>query len=143
MAAGLESLRYAAEHDVYEHVHGLGRQLREGLTEVVADEAPEYTVAGTDGMFKLLFTRDGPDDLDGQCEAGCRQAADCPRYDHCPKTGADVADGETDRWRRVFRPQMREQGILLSQNQFESQFLTYAHTEEDVETTLGAYREAL
>jgi len=143
MAAGLESLRYAAEHDVHEHVHDLGRQLREGLTEIVAEQAPEYTVAGTDGMFKVLFTRDGPDDLDGGCEAGCRQNPDCPRYDHCPKTGGDVADGETDRWRRVFRPQMREEGVLLSQNQFEAQFLTYAHTEADVETTLDAYREAL
>jgi glutamate-1-semialdehyde 2,1-aminomutase len=143
MAAGLESLRYAAEHDVHEHVHDLGRQLRAGLTDIVAEQAPEYTVAGLDGMFKLLFTRDAPDDVEGQCEAGCRQDPDCPRYGHCPKTGGDVSSGETDRWRRVFRPQMREQGVLLSQNQFEAQFLTYAHTEADVETTLEAYREAL
>jgi len=33
--------------------------------------------------------------------------------------------------------------VLLSQNQFESQFLTYAHTAEDVDETLEAYKEAL
>jgi glutamate-1-semialdehyde 2,1-aminomutase len=143
MAAGLESLQYAAENDVYEHVHGLGEQLREGLTEVVAERAPEYTVAGTDGMFKVIFTRGGPDDLSGQCSDGCSQDPSCPRFDYCPKNGADVAAGETDRWRRVFYPRMREEGVLLSQNQFEAQFLTYAHTEEDVEETLDAYREAL
>jgi glutamate-1-semialdehyde 2,1-aminomutase len=143
MAAGLESLRYAAEHDVYEHVHSLGAKLREGLQEIVADQAPQYTVAGTDGMFKLLFSREGPDDFDGHCEGGCAQRSSCPRYEHCPKTGADVAAGETDRWRRVFWGEMKEQGVFLSQNQFEAQFVTYAHTESDVERTLEAYREAL
>ncbi|WP_121820944.1 glutamate-1-semialdehyde 2,1-aminomutase [Halostella salina] len=143
MAAGLETLRYAAENDVYDHVNDLGDKLRRGLTDIVADQAPEYTVAGVDSMFKVLFTRDAPDDFDGHCEAGCRQRPDCPRYDHCPKNGTDVAAGETDRWRRVFWPKMKEQGVFLSQNQFESQFVSYAHTEEDVETTLEAYKEAL
>ena len=38
---------------------------------------------------------------------------------------------------------MKEEGVFLSQNQFESQFVSYAHTEEDVEETLDAYRQAL
>ena len=143
MAAGLESLKFAAENDVYEHVHELGDRLRRGLSEIVAEQAPEYTVAGTDGMFKLLFSREAPSEFESHCEAGCEQRSDCPRYDRCPKTGGDVARGETDRWRRVFWGEMKEQGVLLSQNQFESQFLTYAHTEEDVENTLEAYKEAL
>jgi glutamate-1-semialdehyde 2,1-aminomutase len=143
MAAGLESLRYAAENDVYDHVHGLGQQLRRGLQEIVQDQAPQYTVTGTDGMFKLLFTREGPDDFEGHCEGGCSQREACPRYDYCPKNAADVAAGETDRWRRVFWPKMKERGVFLSQNQFESQFVTYAHTENDVEETLEAYKEAL
>jgi len=143
MAAGYESLTYAAENDVYEHVNSLGEQLREGLTEIVADRAPNYTVAGTDSMFKVLFTRDGPDSTKGQCEAGCRQRTDCPRYDHCPKNGADVADCEDERWERLFWPAMKEQGIFLTPNQYESQFLSYAHTEADVETLLSAYEAAL
>ena len=143
MAAGYESLKYAAENDVYEHVNALGEQLREGLTEIVADRAPSYTVAGTDSMFKVLFTREGPDSTAGQCEAGCRQRADCSRYEHCPKNGADVADCEDERWERLFWPAMKEQGIFLTPNQYESQFVSYAHTEEDVETLLEAYEAAL
>ena len=143
MAAGYESLKYAAENDVYEHVNALGEQLREGLTEIVADRAPSYTVAGTDSMFKVLFTREGPDSTEGQCEAGCRQRSDCPRYEHCPKNGADVADCEDERWERLFWPAMKEQGIFLTPNQYESQFVSYAHTEEDVETLLEAYEAAL
>jgi glutamate-1-semialdehyde 2,1-aminomutase len=146
MAAGLETLRFAAEHDVYDHVNDLGEQLRSGLTDIVADQAPAYTVVGTDSMFKLLFTRDagGADTTrDGHCEAGCRQRTDCPRYGACPQTGGDVALAETERWVRLFRTRMQEAGVLLPANQFESQFVCYGHTTEDIERTLEAYKEAL
>ncbi|WP_254521878.1 glutamate-1-semialdehyde 2,1-aminomutase [Natrinema caseinilyticum] len=162
MAAGLETLQFAAENDVYDHVNGLGDRLRNGLTEIVADQAPSYTVTGTDSMFKVIFTREGPsgvhstpntesgdnseqgpDSLEEQCEAGCRQEPTCPRYDYCPKNAADVKNAETERWRRIFWGQMKEQEVFLSQNQFECQFVSYGHTEEDVERTLEAYKEAL
>ncbi|MCU4741246.1 glutamate-1-semialdehyde 2,1-aminomutase [Natronoglomus mannanivorans] len=145
MAAGLETLQFAAENDVYEHVNRLGDRLRSGLTDILADQAPNYTVVGTDSMFKVIFTREGPSAglLEDQCDAGCVQDPDCPRYDYCPKNAADVKRAETDRWRRLFWGQMKDQGVFLSQNQFESQFVSYAHTEEDVDETLEAYKEAL
>ncbi|AGB17647.1 glutamate-1-semialdehyde aminotransferase [Halovivax ruber XH-70] len=121
MAAGLETLRYAAEHDVYDHVDRLGEQLRGGLSDIVADQAPEYTVAGTGSMFKVIFTRDGAE----------------------PTCAADVKRAETDRWRRIFWEAMLEEKVFLSQNQFECQFVSAAHTEDDVERTLEAYKEAL
>jgi len=143
MAAGLETLRYAAKHDVYDHVNDLGEQLRAGISDILADRAPEYTVVGTDSMFKVIFTREGPDDPSGQCEAGCRQNPDCPRYDYCPKNGTDVKQADTERWERLFWPAMKEQGVFLTPNQFESQFVCDAHTEDDVEKALEAYKEAL
>ncbi len=143
LTAGLETLRFAAKNDVYDHVNELGETLRSGLTDILEDRAPEYTVTGHDSMFKVVFTREGPRDPEGQCEAGCRQDPDCPRYDHCPKNSADVDAAETERWERLFWPAMREQGVFLTANQYESQFLSYAHTEEDVEETLEAYKEAL
>ncbi|WP_302082200.1 glutamate-1-semialdehyde 2,1-aminomutase [Salinibaculum rarum] len=146
MAAGLETLRYAAENDVYDHINGLAEQLRSGLTDILADEAPEYTVVGSDSMFKVIFTRDGGDartDRTDHCEAGCRQRPSCPRYEACPKNGHDVTQAETERWVRLFRSQMQEEGVLLPANQFESQFVCAAHTEEDIEQTLEAYKEAL
>jgi len=142
MAAGLETLRYAAEHDVYDHVNDLGEQLRAGLTDIVADQAPEYTVVGSDSMFKLIFTRDGPTDPGAaNCEAGCQQRPDCDRY--CPKNGRDVRQADTERWERLFWPAMKEQGVFLTPNQFESQFVSHAHTAADIEETLEAYKTAL
>jgi glutamate-1-semialdehyde 2,1-aminomutase len=143
MAAGLATLEYAAEHDVYDHVNSLGEQLRAGLTDILADRDPAATVVGTDSMFKVVFTREAPTTLAGQCEDGCRQNPDCPRYDHCPKDGSDVDAAATDRWDRLFRPAMREEGVLLTGNQKESQFVCYQHTAEDIEATLEAYKDAL
>jgi glutamate-1-semialdehyde 2,1-aminomutase len=34
---------------------------------------------------------------------------------------------------------MRDEGIFLTVNQFESQFLCHQHTEEDVRRTIEAY----
>ncbi len=121
MAAGLATLEYAAEHDVHDHVNSLGEQLRSGLRDVVADRAPSYTVVGTDSLFKVIFTRQG----------------------RTVRSASDVEAAATDRWERLFRPAMKEHGILLPANQKESQFLCHAHTEEDVEATLAAYQEAL
>jgi len=144
MAAGLETLRYAAENDVYDHVNELGDQLRSGLTEICADQAPEYTVVGTDSMFKVIFTRDGEGtQAGGPCDAGCTQSPDCERSGTCPKTGGDIKRAETERWQRLFWPAMKEQGVFLTANQFESQFVCDAHTDEDIEDALEAYKEAL
>ncbi|WP_430503458.1 glutamate-1-semialdehyde 2,1-aminomutase [Haloparvum sp. PAK95] len=121
MAAGHEYLKYAAKHDVYEHVNDLGQRLRDGIRDICEDQAPEYTVVGTDSLFKTVFTRDG----------------------ERPKNGADVARADTERWERVFWQEMKDRGIFLTANQFESQFVSYAHTEEDVEETLDAYAESI
>jgi len=143
MAAGLETLRYAAEHDVYDHVNGLGEQLRAGLTDIIADHAPNYTVVGTDSMFKVVFTRNGPGDRSNHCESGCQQHSECTRYEYCPKNGGDIKRADTERWERLFWPAMKEEGIFLTANQFESQFVSDAHTEEDIEETLEAYKRQL
>jgi len=141
MAAGLETLRYAAKEGVYDHVNALGEQLRSGLTDIVEDQAPAYTVVGTDSMFKLVFTREAPNESGDNCEAGCTQRPECGR--HCPTDGADVRRADTERWERLFWPAMKEEGVFLTPNQFESQFVSDAHTEADIEETLEAYKTVL
>ncbi|MFB6163064.1 MAG: glutamate-1-semialdehyde 2,1-aminomutase, partial [Halococcoides sp.] len=145
MAAGLETLRYAAEEGVWDRLTDLGDDLRAGLTDIVAERAPEYTVVGRDSTFKVIFTRDGAATATGEdtCTAGCRQRQACPRYGSCPTTGADVERADTQRWERLFWPAMLEEGVFLTPNQYESQFLSAAHTESDIEALLDAYREAL
>jgi glutamate-1-semialdehyde 2,1-aminomutase len=140
MAAGLATLQFAAENNVYDHVNALGDQLRSGIRDILAEREPEYTVVGTDSMFKTVFTRADSEIQSGACVNGCQQDRSCPRFSECPKNGADVENAETDRWERLFWHAMKEQGIFLTANQFESQFVSYAHTEEDIEETLEAYK---
>jgi len=142
MAAGLETLRYAAEHDVWSQINELGEQLRAGLREIVAERAPNYTVVGSDSMFKVVFTREGQLQ-DADCEDGCRQDPECAQFGACPQTGGDVARADTERWERLFWPGMLDEGVFLTPNQFESQFISYSHTPEDIEDTLEAYRNVI
>ncbi len=143
MTAGLEMLRYAAEENVYPHLADLGDQLRAGLTDIVADTAPGYTVVGRDSMFKVIFTREGGDAPGDGCTTGCRHDGSCPRTSYCPQDAAGVDAAETERWERLFWQGMKEEGVFLTANQHESQFLSYAHTTEDIETTLEAYKTVL
>lgn len=142
MVAGVEMLRYAADNGVYEELTSLGDRLRAGLSDVLEDRAPQYTVVGRDSMFKIVFS-----DARGQpaagCKAGCRQDASCDRYDTCPKSAADISAADGDRWERLLWPAMKDEGIVLTANQDESQFLSDAHTEADIERTIDAYDTVL
>jgi glutamate-1-semialdehyde 2,1-aminomutase len=143
MAAGLETLKFCAENNVYAHINALGDRLRAGLRDIVADHAPAYTVVGTDSMFKVIFTRADSEPQNDCCGTGCTQDPSCARYGDCPKNAADVKRAETERWERLFWPAMKERGVFLTANQFESQFVSYAHTDEDIEETLEAYKACL
>lgn len=120
MAAGLETLKHAAENDTYSHLQQLGEQLRTSLQEILTDRAPRYTVVGRDSMFKVIFTR----------KPGVQNAT-------------DVRAAQKDRWERLFRPAMKDRGVLLPANQLESQFVCGSHTQTDIEETIEAYKHAL
>ncbi|MDY6764785.1 MAG: glutamate-1-semialdehyde 2,1-aminomutase [Halobacteria archaeon] len=121
MTAGYSILRYIERENVYEHVNELGQRIRAGLKEIVDDKKPQYTVGGAASMFKVFFTGDG----------------------QIPKNYDDVNECDTERWRRIFWDDIVDEGVFLPPSQYETQFVSYAHTQEDVDETLEAYKEAL
>ncbi|MDY7082712.1 MAG: glutamate-1-semialdehyde 2,1-aminomutase, partial [Halobacteria archaeon] len=121
MSAGYSTLRYLEREDVHSHINELGDELRQGLEDIVADQRPEYSVAGAKSMFKVYFTDDGEK----------------------PENYDDVNACDTERWRRIFWDDIVDEGVFLPPSQYETQFVSYAHTEEDIEETLEAYKEAL
>ncbi len=143
MTAGFETLKYAESHDVYPDLAARGDRLRAGVADLLEDRHPSYTVVGRDSMFKVVFSRGDASKPATTCREGCRQDPACARYQTCPKTASDVDAANTARWERLFWHAMCEEGVLLTANQHESQFLSHAHTDEVIDATLEAYKHAL
>jgi glutamate-1-semialdehyde 2,1-aminomutase len=119
MAAGLATIDFLCEHpEIYPRV----QRLTEALIAMVIDAARETGVplianhAGS--MFTFFFTSTPVTDW------------------------ASAAKCDTQAFGRFHRA-MLHAGIYLPPSQFEAAFMSAAHTEEDVEETVAAAREAL
>jgi glutamate-1-semialdehyde 2,1-aminomutase len=118
MTAGVTTLRLLADEGVYQRLEALGRALEDGLRRAVA-EAEVPTQINRMGSLLTLF------------------------FDESPATDyASALASDTERYARFFRS-MLERGVNLAPSQFEAMFLSLAHSDEDVEETVAAAREAL
>jgi glutamate-1-semialdehyde 2,1-aminomutase len=117
MAAGVETLRIIKEEGLPEALEDRGRRLEEGMAEA-ARRAGVATWGARRGSMFCTFFQEGP----------VRDFADAQRSD-------------TEKFARFFHA-MLERGVALAPSQFEVGFLSSAHTEAEIETTLEAAREA-
>lgn len=118
MAAGLETLTLLCEPGVYEQLAERTRQLGAGLSEICRTLGIPHHLTQVGSMTTLFFT-EGP----------IHHYQDVCRFDR-------------DRFNRYFWG-MLDHGIYLAPSQFEASFVSLAHTEQDIETTLRAAREVL
>jgi glutamate-1-semialdehyde 2,1-aminomutase len=119
MAAGLATLRaIEADRTLYERLETLGAQLEHGLREIVTRRGLAARVQRIGSMWTLFFTADEVRDW--------TTAAACDRA----------------RYGRFFHA-MLERGVSLAPSQFEANFISAAHTTEDVVATVEAARAAL
>ncbi len=114
-AAGIATLKTLRDTDAYARLESLSARLAEGLDE--AASVPHSV--GRVGAMLTLFFGDGPV-TDWESAARC----------------------DTARYAKYFWG-MIERGIYLPCSQFEALFLSTAHTEEDVDATIAAAREAM
>jgi glutamate-1-semialdehyde 2,1-aminomutase len=118
MAAGLATLRELRDHPPYERLNQLGQTLAAGLDEAATAAGLPHQVARVGSMWTLFYSAE-------------------------PVTDYDVARrSDTGRFARFFWA-MLDRGVYLPCSQFEAAFLSAAHTEEHVQQTLTAAREAL
>jgi glutamate-1-semialdehyde 2,1-aminomutase len=118
VAAGLATLRELKEGTVYGRLERLGERMREGLEEIVGSLGIPAQVQGIASMFQVYF-------------------AEREVRDYAAALEADA--GFFLRYQRG----MLSRGIFLPPSQFECNFLSAAHTSEEVEETLGAAEEVL
>jgi glutamate-1-semialdehyde 2,1-aminomutase len=118
MAAGLATLQELRDHPPYAHLERLGNTLAEGLKQAAREAGLPHQLARVGSMWTLFFNPD-------------------------PVTDYDAARrSDTARFARFFWAMM-DRGIYLPCSQFEAAFLSAAHTQQHVEQTLKAAREAL
>ena len=118
MAAGMAQLRMLREQDPYAQLERRTARLVEGLLANAAEAGVPATGGHFGSMWGTFFT-EGP----------VRDFADAKR--------SDVA-----LFRRYFH-ECLERGVFFAPSAFEAGFLSTAHTESDVEETIGRAREAL
>ena len=118
MFMGLKQLTYLEQHpEVYEILEQRGAQLQSGMQALLSEQGLPYQVQRVGSLCCLFFT-------------------DRPVHSY-----ADALSCDTDAFKTYFKV-MLEQGILIPPSQFECMFLSAAHTEQDIQTTLAAMAKA-
>ena len=114
MAAGLAQLRELERIDAWKTLEAAGAKLEDAVREL----AVPWTFHRVGSMFCLFFTRDPVVDL------------------------ASAKRSDAEMFARYFRACL-DRGIYFAPSQFETGFLSTAHRDSDLDTTLSAMREAL
>jgi glutamate-1-semialdehyde 2,1-aminomutase len=119
MAAGIATLRYLKEHkkEVYPRLDKLSGELAAGVAAAAREAGVPICYNRVGSMFTWFF-------------------APCPVTDW-----NSAAKADTEAFGRFFRS-MLDSGVYLPPSQFEAAFLSAAHTEEDIQQTISAAKQA-
>jgi glutamate-1-semialdehyde 2,1-aminomutase len=118
MTAGLVTLRRLRDKAVYERLENVSRRLCEGLSAAAVGIGIKTVMNRVGSMWTSFFT-DEPV-IDWQTSSRC----------------------DRDRYARFFHA-MLDEGVYLAPSQFEAAFVSLAHTEEIIDQTIKAARNAL
>ena len=114
MAAGYACLSAISQPGIYQTLNQRTTQLAEGLLEAAKEENIPLVVNSVGGMFGLFFT----------------DAARVTGY-------ADVMACDVERFKHFFHL-MLEEGVYLAPSAFEAGFMSLAHSQDDIQSTIDA-----
>jgi glutamate-1-semialdehyde 2,1-aminomutase len=117
LASGIATLDVLEKNNILDKLNAAGDQMRKALSEIVSDLHLQYSVTGIASMFKVFFGA-----LPWDYASALR----------CDKSG----------YFRFFG-RMLDSGVFLTPSQFETDFLSAAHSSEDIEETLEAFKSNL
>jgi len=118
LAAGLAQLRLLEEQDGFAQLEKLGAQLEAETRAALKATGRDFTFYRVGSMFCLYFTAKPVHNLD------------------------DAKTADTKAFARFFHA-LLDKGIYLAPSQFETGFISTAHTPEDIAETARAVRDAL
>ncbi|MCH9027514.1 MAG: glutamate-1-semialdehyde 2,1-aminomutase [Proteobacteria bacterium] len=114
MSAGLQTLELISEPGFHDRLEKSCNELSAGLQKIADQAGVPFSSNAVGGMFGIFFSDDSPVTCFEQVMA-CDQ----------------------DRFRKFFHG-MLDAGIYLAPSAFEAGFISSAHSEQDIETTLEA-----
>jgi glutamate-1-semialdehyde 2,1-aminomutase len=119
MAAGLATLNYLREHkdEIYPRLEKLSAELVDGVAACAKEAGVNMCNNLVGSMFTWFFTQGPVTDWDSAVKS------------------------DTEAFGRFFRA-MLDSGVYLPPSQFEAAFMSAAHTEEDVNRTIEAAKQA-
>ncbi len=119
MAAGIATLKHLRKKkaELYPRLEALSAQLVEGVAAAAKDAGVTLSFNRVGSMFTWFFTADPVTDWDS------------------------ASKSDTAAFGRFFRA-MLDAGIYLPPSQFEAAFVSIAHSEEDIQKTIAAARQA-
>ncbi|VVB70858.1 Glutamate-1-semialdehyde 2,1-aminomutase [uncultured archaeon] len=117
LAAGMATLDVMEKEKTLERLSDAGKEMRKGLQEIIEDLKQSYSVVGIASMFKVFF---GPE------PHNYSEALKCDKLGYL-----------------AFFRRMLEKGIFLTPSQYETDFISAAHSKEVIEATLEAFRSCL
>jgi glutamate-1-semialdehyde 2,1-aminomutase len=117
MTAGIKTLEILSRPGAYEHLDRVTKKLVAGLEEGAKAAGHDFCAGSISGMFGFFF-----------CKGPVRSFEE-----------AKAAD--TAKFGRFHRA-MLERGVYLAPSQFEAGFTSLAHSDEDIEKTIAAAKEA-
>lgn len=112
MAAGLEQLKILWEdQEIYTRLYQKGQMLYDGIRKIFLEKDVEFQVNYVSSLGCVFFTKEQVVDYTSAKTSDTRAFSDYFQY-------------------------MLQHGVHLAPSQFEAMFLSDAHTEEDIQTTL-------
>jgi len=118
MAAGIVTLRALREEAFYERLEIKGLYLEDGLRRAAEEAEVPVRINRAGSLLTMFFTNEPVTDF------------------------ASAKRADTERYGAYFR-EMLGRGVFLAPSQFEAMFVSAAHSDDDIEATIEAAREAL
>ncbi|MBN1134417.1 MAG: glutamate-1-semialdehyde 2,1-aminomutase [Methanosarcinaceae archaeon] len=112
-AAGIAVLDVLKKENVHRTLNAKGDEVRARLSDLVSDMALDYNVCGIASMFKIFF---------GDAPSNYQEVLKCDKEGYFE-----------------FFHRMLKSGVFLPPSQFETNFLSFAHSDSDIDRTLEAY----
>jgi glutamate-1-semialdehyde 2,1-aminomutase len=117
-AAGIATLKALRQEGIYEKLESKAAALNKGLEEILSCSNLDLTINRIGSMLTLFFKR-GP-----------------------IATWQDAIQSDKRAYARFFHA-MLQQGVYLAPSQFESTFVSLAHSDVDIEATVQAAKAVL